>query len=202
MIGAFRLGVSHSPPHRVRLKLHVSIGKQQPLAPRLIRSRPHGMRLAEPARRQVTMMNHPQATMRGGTSRNHFHNLARAVSRPIVHRDQFIIVIIEFKQASKRLLDIPFLIPRRNNNRNQRIAGSEICKSSNRIAVPFGRGDVGYAGHADRGFNDARKPGQRQNRACNPVKVMHPCLGLPCLKSCAVEPNRRSEFHTVKQYGR
>ena len=115
------------------------------------------------------MMDDMQATMRRGTSRNALHNLARAVGGAVVDRDHFVIVVIECEQAGQRLLDVAFFIARRHDNRNQRIAAS-----SNRIAVPFGRGDVGDARHADRSVDDAREPGQRENRACNPVKVMHP----------------------------
>ena len=101
--------------------------------------------------------------------RHPFHDLPGLIGRPIVHRNHFVIVIVEFQQPVQRLFDVAFFIARRYDDRNSRIAGS-----SDRIAIPFRLGDIGHTGHADRGINDAREPGQSQDGAGDPMKVMHP----------------------------
>ena len=111
-------------------------------------------------------MNHSQPTFNRTRERNPFHDLSSSISRSVIHRDYFIVVIIQFEQAGQGEFDILLFIARRHDDRNPRIFP--------RIAVPFRLRDVGNARHADRSIDDAREPRQRENRACNPVKVMHP----------------------------
>ncbi len=54
------------------------------------------------------MMDNPQPAMLGGASRNALHDLARAIGGTVVDRDHFVVVVIEFEQASQRLFDVSF----------------------------------------------------------------------------------------------
>src|SRR5207247_9631102 len=91
-----------------------------------------------------------------------------------------------------------FLIPCWDNNRNPRMP-----TESHGIAVRFRTGNIGNVGHAESGVNNARKPSKSKNRARDPVKVMHPALGLPCLDwGARSDMYLRRKLHPVEQYGR
>ena len=177
MIRRFGLGVSQRPPQRIRLEQHVGIGEKQPVARRLIRRRPHGMRLAQPSGRQFAMMNHARRWFdsgapfhaflaRSGDFSHPLHDLARPIRRPVVHRDHFVVVVIERKQRVQRLLDRILFVARRNNNRYSRIP-----RRRNGIAIPLRTRNIGHGGHPERSIHDAGNPRERQNHSRNPMKI-------------------------------
>ena len=104
-----------------------------------------------------------------------FHDLACTISGAVIDGDHFVVVVVEGEQLSERLLNVVFFIARGNDDRNAGIAGGR-----NGIPIPLGGCDIGHAGHAECGIDDARKPGQRENGSGNPVKVNHSRLGRPC----------------------
>src|SRR5579871_2366629 len=87
------------------------------------------------------------------------------IGRTVVHRDDFVVVIIEFQQLSQRLLNVALLVPRRHDDRNSRMRVG--------ISIPQWLGNVGDMGHADRRVDDSREPRERQKRSCGPMKIMH-----------------------------
>ena len=89
--------------------------------------------------------------------------------RAIVHGDDFVVVVIEGKQASERGLDVGGFVAGGNNDADARIAG--------RPAVPLRTGDVGDFRHADRRIGQTPEPGQAQGASSNPVEIIHPAEG-------------------------
>jgi hypothetical protein len=118
-----------------------------------------------------------------------FHDLAGSIRGPVVHRNHFIIAVVQFEQLGQALRDGFLFVARGHDDRNSGSARNRTAGS--RIPIPLRRGDVGHARHPDRCIHDARKPGQREYDACNPMKVMHPGLGLLLLWSFVLDLRRR-----------
>ena len=173
-----RLGIVDRAPERVGLEEHVGIGEEQPVAGRVVRSGPHGMRFAEPSRRQFVVMNHPQARGRKALPRpgcvlcdrvgllltlmfrDAFHDRARRIGRPVIDRDHFVAVIVERQQLIERLFDALLFVAGGNDDGNAGISGRQ-----NGIAITLRTGNIGDTRHAESGIYDAGEPGQRQKPA-------------------------------------
>ena len=150
MVGRFGLRVGQGAAQHVRPEKHVGIGKQQPVATRLIGRTPHGMNLPQPARRQLGNVNNFQATASFRSGRDSIHDFARAIGGTIVYGDDFVIVVIEFQQLGERRPDVFFFIASRNND-----ADARISVRSRWFPIPFGPRDVGDLGHAKSGIQQA-----------------------------------------------
>jgi len=74
VIGTLDFGIGQSAPQRVGLEQNVGVGKQQPVADRLLCRRPHGMSFSQPACGQFTMMDDTQSPS-GGARCDFIHNL-------------------------------------------------------------------------------------------------------------------------------
>ena len=125
------------------------------------------MRLAEPPRGQFRNVDHLQQAVGLRTRRNLIHDLPGAVRRAIIDDNNFVIGIVEGDQLHQRLANMFFLITRRNDN-----ADSRLAVWSGWSTVPFRPRDIGDMRHAECRFHDARKPGQCQDAACDPMNCL------------------------------
>src|SRR6202521_215230 len=167
MIGSLSFGIGNSAPQRIGFEEYIRIGEEQPVPTRLLAGHPHGMRFAEPPRGQFRNVDDLQQAMCLGARRNLIHNLSGAVRRTIIDGDNFIVGIIEGEQLPQRLANMFFLVARRNNN-----ADSRLAVWSRWPAIPFGPRDVGDMRHTECRFHDARKPGQCEDAACDPMNCL------------------------------
>ena len=191
MVGGFSFGISQGSGQHVRAEEHIGIGKQQPVAGRLIGCAPHGVHLPQPTRRQFGDVNHFQPAAGFGSGRDSIHDFAGAVGGAIVDRDDFVVVVIEGQQRRKGWPDVFFLVASRNDD-----ADARIPVRGGRLPVPLGPRDVGDLGHAQGGIHQARKPNQPEDAAGNPmenvpVKITHP--GWPLSGPRLVVDTRREE---------
>src|SRR5579872_6219142 len=89
MVSMLCFGIGKSTSKGVGTEEHIGIGEQKPFASRLISARPHGMHLSHPALRQFIDMNDLKAFHRLYPGGNMLHDLACAVRRAVVDRDDF-----------------------------------------------------------------------------------------------------------------
>ena len=167
VIGRLGLGIRDCPPQGVGLEENVGVGEQQPVSGGLLAGRPHGVRLAEPARRQFRDVDDFQESMRLWAGDDIVHDLAGSVGRAVVHRDHFVVGIVEGEQTDERFPDVLFLVAGGNDD-----AGAGVALRSRGRAVPSRTRDVRHLRHAQGSVYDPREPGQRQYAARNPVKYL------------------------------
>ena len=110
----------HGAPQHVRREMHVSIGKEQPLAGSPLGSQHQRMRFAEPSRRKLAHFNHLQPRIR---FRKLPQNRARSILRTVIHSNHFIARIVLREQRRQRRRKLFRLVARRKNHGNRRSLG-------------------------------------------------------------------------------
>ena len=184
MIGAFSMGVSQGTPESIGLEKNVGIGEKQPVAAGLLGGTPHGVRLAHPAGGQFGDMDDLEPVTWCGRG-NSFHDFSGLIGGAVIYRDDFVVVVVECKQASKCGLNVSGFVAGRNHNAHAR--------SGARFPDPLGTGDIGDLRNSDGRIDQTPQPGQTQYTSCNPVEIIHPadvsgtpdCLPLPTLTAGA-----------------